>query len=271
MPTPATSVPSVRVATWNLLHGLSTRDGSTDPARLSAAAAALDEVDVVALQEVDREQNRSGEVDQTAVVAEAVGAVAWRFEPALLGEPGAGPVRFHDGGRDPGGPAYGIGLTSRWPVTSWRVRRFSAAPVGLPLLVPGSGLAKIDDEPRIAISATIAHPSGPVRVVATHLSFVPGWNLAQLRTLLSELDDEPLPVLLLGDLNLPRAVLRPFRHWTAVGPVATYPSWHPRIQFDHVLLRRRDRWGRGQVRAIVGEVSDHRALLVDVHVESKPH
>ena len=263
-------MPSVRVVTWNLLHGLSIRDGSADPARLSAAASAFDEVDVVALQEVDRGQQRSGEVDQTKLIAAAVGAAACRFEPALFGAPGAGPVTFHDGGTDLGGPAYGIGLVSRWPVSSWRVRRFSAAPMGLPLLVPGSGLAKIDDEPRIAISATVEHPAGPVRVVAAHLSFVPGWNLAQLRTLLGELDDEPLPVLLLGDLNLPRAVLRPLRRWTAAGPVATYPSWRPRIQFDHVLVRRRDRWNVGQVRAVPGELSDHRALLVDVQVASEP-
>jgi endonuclease/exonuclease/phosphatase family metal-dependent hydrolase len=264
-------VPSVRLATWNLLHGLSIRDGSADPDRLAAAAAGLGEVDVVALQEVDRGQLRSGEVDQTAVVAEAVGAVAWHFEPALFGEPGAGPVRFHAGGRDPGGPAYGIGLVSRWPVSSWRVRRFPAAPVSLPLLVPGSGLAKIDDEPRIAISATVELPSGPVRVVATHLSFVPGWNLAQLRTLLGDLDREPHPVLLLGDLNLPHAVVRRFRRWTPAGPAATYPSWRPRIQFDHVLLRRRDRWDLGSARAVPGELSDHRPLLVDLQVESKPH
>ena len=44
---------------------------------------------MLALQEIDRNQARSGGVDQTAGLAEGMGAAAWRFEPALIGEPGA--------------------------------------------------------------------------------------------------------------------------------------------------------------------------------------
>ena len=40
------------------------------------------------MQEVDRNQVRSGGVDQTEMVARAMGATAWRFEPAIIGEPG---------------------------------------------------------------------------------------------------------------------------------------------------------------------------------------
>ena len=46
------------------------------------------DADVIGLQEVDRFQPRSGGVDQTAVVADALGAEHWRFVPALHGTPG---------------------------------------------------------------------------------------------------------------------------------------------------------------------------------------
>ncbi|MGK5523302.1 endonuclease/exonuclease/phosphatase family protein, partial [Micromonospora sp. URMC 107] len=55
----------MRLATFNLLHGRSLADGLVDPDRLTAAVTALD-ADVLALQEVDRDQSRSGKLDLTA-------------------------------------------------------------------------------------------------------------------------------------------------------------------------------------------------------------
>ncbi|MEV6815065.1 endonuclease/exonuclease/phosphatase family protein, partial [Micromonospora sp. NPDC051296] len=52
----------MRLATFNLLHGRSLTDGLVDPARLAAAVSDLD-ADVLALQEVDRDQSRSGNLD----------------------------------------------------------------------------------------------------------------------------------------------------------------------------------------------------------------
>ena len=127
---------------------------------LQDAAAALD-ADVVGLQEVDRAQDRSGGVDQTAMVAEALGARWSRFVPAVDGTPGGDLDRRRRGttGRWPTDPAYGVGLVSRLPVLSWRVRRFGPAPFGMPLLVPGSrGLTHVPDEPRIALAAVVRGP-----------------------------------------------------------------------------------------------------------------
>ena len=78
----------MRVATFNLLHGQSLADGSVDQSALRAAAETLDG-DVVGLQEVDRGQPRSQLVDQTAAVADALGASWWRFVPTLRGTPGS--------------------------------------------------------------------------------------------------------------------------------------------------------------------------------------
>ena len=78
--------------------------------------------------------------------------------------------------------------------------------------------------------------AGPVVVANTHLSFVPGWNVAQLREIVRWARTLPGPRVLLGDLNLPGPVARLTSRWTPAGRLATYPSWKPRVQLDHVLL-----------------------------------
>ena len=83
----------MRLATFNILHGRSMSDGKVDVDRLAAAVATLD-ADVLALQEVDRDQPRSHLADLTAVAAEAMGAVSHRFVAALVGHP----RRHLDGG-----------------------------------------------------------------------------------------------------------------------------------------------------------------------------
>ena len=60
----------MRLATFNLLHGRSLSDGAVHAERVAAAVAELD-ADVLALQEVDRAQPRSGGLDLTAIAARA--------------------------------------------------------------------------------------------------------------------------------------------------------------------------------------------------------
>ncbi|MFI9270495.1 endonuclease/exonuclease/phosphatase family protein [Kitasatospora sp. NPDC052896] len=218
----------LRIATFNLLHGqplaadgspLPYPDEAGDP--LHEAIAALD-ADVLALQEVDRYQQRSGLTDQSAVAAKAMGAADWRFAAALHGRPApvAGWLRdpsvtgLQVYGPDELGsaadrPAYGTALLSRLPVRHWRARRFAPAPFGLPLRVAGRrGLTPVPDEPRAALAAVLEGGSGPFTVVATHLSFVPGWNMAQLAGIRRWIADLPRPYLVLGDFNLVGAVPR---------------------------------------------------------------
>jgi endonuclease/exonuclease/phosphatase family metal-dependent hydrolase len=263
----------VRVATFNMLHGRSLTDGRADEAALRQAAELLDG-DVVGLQEVDRGQPRSQLVDQTAAVADALDARYWRFAPALHGTPGteAGWTAAddaddfdHDQGYASNGPMYGVGLVSRLPVRSWQVRRFRPAPIGMPLMVPGSrGLTHVRDEPRVAVAAVLDAPRGPLTVVTAHLSFMPGWNVAQLRTLARWARAFPGPRLLLGDLNLPGTLPRTTTGWAQLARAATYPSWRPRVQFDHVLADGIAESAVRHVQAIRLGVSDHCALAVDL-------
>jgi endonuclease/exonuclease/phosphatase family metal-dependent hydrolase len=254
----------VRVATFNLLHGRGLADGVVRAEDLTAVGRELD-ADLVALQEVDRGQQRSGCIDQAAVVAEGVGAQWWRFVPALEGTPGgAWSPTYVDNGATLTGPAYGVALLSRYPVRSWQVRRFGPAPMGMPLRVPGRrGLVPVADEPRVAVAAQVDSPAGLVTVIATHLSFVPGWNLRQLRALLRWARSMPGPRLLAGDVNLPGPVVRTTTGWTLLASgLPTYPSWHPRVQFDHVLADRTMPVVQASAPGL--PISDHRAVIVDL-------
>jgi endonuclease/exonuclease/phosphatase family metal-dependent hydrolase len=256
----------VRLATFNLLHGRSPHDGVVDAGRLQAGATELD-ADVVALQEVDRGQDRSGRVDQTALVAAALGAEHARFAPAVIGTPGqqwraAGP---DDDATD---PAYGVGLVSRHPVARWRRIALGGSPARLPLLVDGRRLAFVRDEPRVAIAAVLAPPAPVATVVAVHLSFAPGVNVAQLLRLARALRDAPRPVVVLGDLNLPGPVpAAVLPGWRSLASAATFPTTAPSLQLDHALARDdpvRPLPAVERAFAMPVEVSDHRALVIDL-------
>jgi endonuclease/exonuclease/phosphatase family metal-dependent hydrolase len=257
------SVRRVRLATLNLLNGMSLSDYRVDAPRLRAAVQAL-APDVVGLQEVDRLQPRSQALDLTREVAEAMGAEHWRFAPALIGTPGGTWRAAEDADDDGAEASYGVGLVSRYPVREWRVVRLPAAPVRSPIVLPGTRqLIWLQDEPRVGLAAVVETPLGPMTVATTHLSFVPVWNGVQLRTLVAALRDLPGPRVLLGDLNMPPPFPRVLSGWRSLARTATYPAWDPRIQLDHVLAS-------GDLPPVTAvespqlSVSDHRALLVQL-------
>ena len=253
----------MRLATWNVLHGRSLADGVADVRLLAECCASLG-ADVLALQEVDRDQPRSGGTDHAAAVAEAMGAVDWRFVPALYGTPGETWRRADD--VDPGGTAYGIALFSTLPVSEWRVLRLPRMPrVGLPMPFPGTRRWHwVPDEPRVAVCARVAAPFGDVTIAATHLSFVPAWNAWQLRRVVSQLQRLPGPYLLMGDLNIPGPLPRLFARWKCLARGGTFPSHQPHAQLDHVLASPgiELRSTSYEIREL--PLSDHRAVVVEV-------
>src|SRR4051794_16785793 len=191
----------VRIGTFNILHGRSLEDGQVDVDRLAAAVKSLD-VDVLGLQEVDRDQPRSFGADLTAVAAEAMGAVEHQFVAALAGTPG-GTWMAATGEEQPGSATYGIALLSRYPVVSWRVVRLGALTASVPMWFKGSRKPVwVRDEPRVAVAAVLDGPSGEFTVCTTHLSFIPGWSALQLSRLVRSLTGTPEPLVLIGDLNM---------------------------------------------------------------------
>lgn len=256
----------MRLASFNILHGRSFSEGWRPVEELVDACTSL-EADVLGLQEVDRHQPRSGHVDQTAEVAQAMGAAAWRFQPAIIGEPGATWRPAGDDDNDgAGAPGYGVALVSMSPVHAWHVLRLDAAPVRSPVYIPANRrFILLRDEPRVALAAEVTGPSGPMVVATTHLSFAPGWNAFQLRRVTRWLASLGPPCVLLGDLNLPG----PFPRWAAtagwrpLGRVGTFPADQPTMQIDHAL-------GFGALPGVSGvaarrlAISDHRALVLDL-------
>ena len=263
---PPGTVGHVRVATFNILNGRSPTDDQVDVDRFADAIDSLD-ADVLALQEVDRNQARSGHADLTAVAADAMGAAEHRFAAALAGTPGAAWVAA-DGREQPDAAAYGIALLSRYPVLEWDMVRLPAVPVRLPMVFAGSRRPVwVRDEPRVAVAATVESPAGPVTVVNTHLSFIRWWNARQLRRLVAALDssvDAARPLVLMGDLNMGPERAGGLTRMQALAAAPTFPVDQPREQLDHVL-------GRGPVaatsaRSVVLPLSDHRALLADLTI-----
>lgn len=251
----------MRIATFNILHGRSLDDGRVDVERLADAVRELD-ADVLAVQEVDRDQHRSHLVDLTEVAGSAMGATAQRFAAAISGTPGATWVAA-SGQEQPGTATYGIALLSRYPVRSWQVVRLPRIRMRFPMYLPGPRkVLVVREEPRVAVAGVVETPLGELTVANTHLSFVPGWSAVQLRRLRRDLAAMPDPLLLVGDLNMPGS--RPARI-TGYRPLveqATFPVDAPRRQLDHVLLRGTFSPVRSSsVRAL--PLSDHRAVVVD--------
>ncbi|MGW3662157.1 endonuclease/exonuclease/phosphatase family protein [Streptomyces sp. NPDC005141] len=299
----------VRFATFNVLHGLPMVAGRPDSAPavsgpeapLVRAVASLD-ADVLALQELDRSQERSGGVDQASVAAVGSGAHDWRYASAFHGGPAAGGgwvpdpsaprLRVYgpgETGAARGVPSHGIALLSRLPVRHWRARRLAPAPLPMPLRTPGRrGLTVARDQPRAVLAAVLEGRRGPFTVVALHLSFVPGWNIRQLLTVRAWIADLPRPQVLLGDFNLtgaiPRAVLNsagptgrtgtrrtrreetlPVPHgWRDLARTPTYPAHRPLVQFDHVLATGIGAGAAGGAHAPRTAISDHRPLVVEL-------
>jgi endonuclease/exonuclease/phosphatase family metal-dependent hydrolase len=250
----------VRIATFNILHGRSLDDGRVDVDRLAAAVKSLD-ADVLGLQEVDRDQPRSLGADLTAVAAEAMGAVDHQFVAALSGTPG-GTWMAATGDEQPGSASYGVSLLSRYPVVSWRVVRLAPMRVSVPLWSPLTNrpfLAR--DEPRVAVAAVLDGPFGQFTVCNTHLSFIPGWNRAQLRRLVSSLTGTREPLALIGDLNMQQREAARVTGLRPLATAATFPVERPRRQLDHVLVRG-GLTATGPAEALRLPLSDHRALVV---------
>ena len=260
----------IRLATFNILHGARPSDGSVDLERFGDAVRSLD-ADILALQEVDHHQARSGEVALTAVAAEAMGAQTCCFVPVLpgrLGEPGPSltcpePVEGSKGHPDQSG--YGIALISRFPAADWRSLRLPRWPTRYP--VPRPSKRRIDlraDEPRGAMAACFETSQGPLTVANVHLSYLPGIRERQIGLVLRRLRPVDEPFVVLGDFNL-RAPW-PSR-LTRLQPLAThltFPADRPDRQIDHALTA-------GGVEAIGSHavdlgLSDHQALVVDVRV-----
>ena len=248
----------MKIGSWNLLHGMAIPEGGTSAEKLLKAAELID-LDLLALQEVDFFQDRSNSVDQTALIAQGMGAQFYNFTPAIFGTPGeqwsAAELIKSNRSSDPSystelsaesknyltnqNSAYGISIISKIPINEICLLKLGRSPVGIPLLVPNEIKGKmrprmiyVSDEPRIAQAAILQNG---ITVINPHLSFVPGVNVRQLQVIKKWAEHLPGKKILIGDLNLIGKIPAKVLGWNQLVEAKTYPSWKPRIQFDHAL------------------------------------
>ena len=243
-----------------------------DFAGLAAAAADLGS-DVIAIQEVDHGLARSNNAFQTRDIAIAMDAKNWAFAPAIIGSPeGKWEKANNEIATNPksnsaiDSGSYGIGIVSKISVIKWHRLNLGRSIIGMPLLIPDTetGKAKaiyIKDEPRLALAAELENGW---TVINTHLSFVPGMNLLQLRKLKKWADSFGEKVLLMGDFNLPGSIPAMGSKWQSLILQNTYPSWKPKIQFDYILSKGVALKDVIQVPTTRSSISDHLPLSIKI-------
>ncbi|WP_103062027.1 endonuclease/exonuclease/phosphatase family protein [Actinomyces qiguomingii] len=270
----------LRVLTLNLQHGLpgaGAGDGAAASGSLAGAdirspalaravlvqlAAQIAELDpdVVALQEVDLGQSRSGRLDQAGALAELLGwhhhrfAAAWagpvaglRRRPlrSALARPADdvfGPARALLG-RSPAG--FGNALLSRHPISAWRVMRLGRGP---------ASVVRRGDNPISPRSYRVFTASARNLLVAelrpgegrlpgidslqlgvTHLATRGDVAAGQLAAAWGALAALPGAHLLAGDFNLPADKVAALGIGRLLGEGATFPAARPTRRIDHFL------------------------------------
>jgi endonuclease/exonuclease/phosphatase family metal-dependent hydrolase len=205
---------------------------------LAGAVADLD-VDVLAVQEVDRHVIRSWFADQPGLVAQAGDADQYRFAPArhrvlLTGEDG-------------------IALCVRGELD---VRRVLELP------------RETASQRRVAIVAGVTVGDDQATVVTTHLHNDAPVALRQLDALVHAIADEPRPRLLLGDLNLrPDDITATLdaAGFALIDADPTEPAWAPAQRIDHIAV---DGLAAEPSQVPSVAVSDHRPVVVEVRQAS---
>lgn len=242
----------LRVMSYNV-HSCISLDGKVRPDRVLQVIRAAGP-DVIALQEVDANRDRSKREDQAKFLAEALGMHHEYY------------AVFESRGEQ-----YGLAILSRWPMS----------------LIQSSHLTPADPqrrrEARGAMWVQIDAPWGPVEVINTHWGLTRGERLRQAAMLAG---DEWLgrlsgaaPVVLCGDLNagpaspayrLLAARLTDVQTAAAVAkkrtPQGTFPSPLPLRRLDHILVNRG--WAVEQVISVripaATIASDHLPVCADL-------
>lgn len=246
--------------TYNI-RGCVGADGRCEPQRVAEVIRSF-RPDVVALQEVDVGQGRSGNLDQAQHLAQLTDLSA-HFTSA----------------RETGGGRYGNAILTHHP---YELRAEGILPVRR-------------GEVRAAQWLRLSLPEGYLDVVNTHLSLHFFERLAQARALFSddpalpELGREPAPfaalhgtldrLILCGDFNC--GALSPIYFWLrhrlrdaqragGRSAQATWPARYPLLRLDHVWLGRDLLVDRVEVprNRMVRMASDHVPIVVDLTLET---
>ncbi len=226
---------TIKVMTYNIRHGQG-MDGKVDLARI---ARVVDDAaaDIVALQEVDDNWKRSGNIDQTWVLAHELN-MNYQFGPALV----------------KGKSRYGNALLSKLEGLSYNNHLLSSK-----------------RENRAMLEGYYDCTGRLICVMNVHLGLSASERHAHLTYILQHISHLDLPLLLVGDLNM-----RPedpeierinevlFDGCTVLGmDFKTFPSVSPYARIDYIFYS--PEWRVHEVNVIDSLASDH--LPVIAHLE----
>ncbi|MEM7231166.1 MAG: endonuclease/exonuclease/phosphatase family protein [Planctomycetota bacterium] len=233
----------IEILSWNILHGANA-DGELNLGE-KRDFLAESSADLIFLQEVDQNCERSGNVDQMQFLAEGTARV-----------PGFGSFMSFQGGE------YGMGMLSSLPVLEYRSLRL---PDG--------------NEPRVALIME-AEVCGQAFVAANvHFNWIRDdtARYAQAQALLEHLNHLGYATVVAGDFNdVPESrTLKLFLDagFTQIDPIEpSFSSENPRIDIDHVLIRGNEFLSLAGLggRVIDGrKLSDHRPVRARIRAERK--
>jgi len=241
----------VRLVTWNIRsgHGL---DDVCDLGRVAALLAEL-QPDVVALQEVDAYQSRSGGLAQWRELGRDLGLAAF-FGPnewRLFGRPPQPEMAGGGTPQPPRRPQYGNALLTRLPVT---------AAENFLLFYRAHGEGYKEQRGCLLVEA------GGVAWLCTHWGLHPEERLRQGQELAALVQGQGgRPAVVLGDLNAAptdpelqplQALLRD----AGAGAGPSFPADRPVQRIDYCLVP--PAWRVLEARVVPTTASDHRPLLV---------
>ena len=230
---------STTVLSYNLQHG--TRLDQTFDLEGQAAVIASRKPRFVAVQELDRNVERSSFLDEPARLAELTGYKAFfgKAIPLLGGE-------------------YGIGILTADP----------NAELAAYFALPG-------EEPRafIAVRGTL-EDGKPVIFACTHLDLVDENRVASVALINEWVKLQTLPVLFMGDFNC-NGSSRPYHALCGVWQPGwgeqtqpTHPADAPQIHIDHLFLYPVDAWNIEHIEVVEETAaSDHRPVEARVSLK----
>ena len=224
----------LRAMTWNIHGGIGT-DGVCDMRRVMTLIR-RQAPDILAVQEVES-RGRGTEHCGFSLLRAMTEHTAH-----------AETIQAHDG-------SYGHMLISRWPIKHSAIHDLSHA----------------QREPRVAIEATIATPSGALHVIATHLGLRGAERRRQAASLAALVRRLEGPLVVLGDFN----------EWSWRGPVwralsksmpgrtqqRTFPSRFPLLKLDRIFCRPARLLGESWRDSSGRDASDHLPVIAELNMQ----
>jgi endonuclease/exonuclease/phosphatase family metal-dependent hydrolase len=218
---------SIRVVSYNIRHGKGL-DGQVDLQRTAEVLRSMN-ADLIALQEVDRHQLRSGLQDQAKVLAEMLG-MYYRFSPSIV-------LGFGE---------YGNAILSRYPIVGHER-------VALPGILEYRSLLKV----------TVQAGDRLLVFAGTHLGLKLEEREQQMPLIYEALADVHAPAIFAGDFNMGTGhslMKELITKWVKLERAEAPPS-----EIDHIFAL----GGKAPqgVKAVSSIASDHEALVADVFLE----